>query len=229
MTDERRYQEDEVREIFDLAAHEAEVGRPTIRGERGLTLSELQEVGLQAGMRPERIAEAALTVTARREIIPRGRFVGVPTSVGRTVALPRAPTDHEWEVLVTELRETFGAKGQMTSHGGVREWSNGNLHAFVEPTATGYRLRLATKKGNAMSLITGGAAGFAVGLALVALFTLEGLGRAAFVIPVLMAAAGGGVLAANVLRLPRWARRRENQMEYIAGRAIALLSEPAAE
>ena len=154
MTDERKYQEEEVREIFDLAANEAKVGRPAISDEGGLTLLEIQEVGLEVGMEPARIAEAAFVVDARREILPRRTYFRVPTSVGRIVDLPRALTDHEWDVLVGELRETFGARGTVTSQRGAREWTNGNLHAFLEPTATGHRLRLGTLKGNAVALIT---------------------------------------------------------------------------
>ncbi len=224
MTDERKYQEEEVREILDLAANKAKVGRPAISDEGGLTLLEIQEVGLEVGMEPARIAEAAFVVDARREILPRRTYFGVPTSVGRIVDLPRALTDHEWDVLVGELRETFGARGTVTSLGGAREWTNGNLHAFLEPTATGHRLRLGTLKGNAVALITTGAAGLALGLALLTLFIGEQLPGAAMV-ALLIALAGGGTLGANMLRLPRWAREREGQMEYIAGRVVALVGE----
>jgi len=228
MTDERKYQEEEVKEILFLAANRAEVGRLAGSDKRGLTLSELQDVGLEVGIEPGRITEAAFAVDTRREVLPRGAFLGVPTSVGRVVDLPRALSDREWEVLVGELRETFGARGKVTSHGGIREWTNGNLHAFLEPTATGDRLRLGTRKGNAMALITMGTLGLVIGLSLVTLFVFEELGRAALVLPVLMAAVGGGTLVANAIRLPRWARKREEQMEYIAGRVGALLREPHA-
>jgi len=225
MAKERKYQEEEVKEIFGLAVSGDEFGRLPVSEEGGLTLAELQEVGREIGVEPSRIAEAALALGTRREVLPRRTFLGMPISVGRVVDLPRAVTDREWEVLVGELRETFGARGQVTSHGGIREWTNGNLHAFLEPTATGHRLRLRTYKGNAMALNTIGAAGLTLGLSLVTLFVLEDLGRAALVIPMLMAVIGGGALASNVLRLPRWAREREGQMECIAGRVAALLEE----
>lgn len=225
LTDERRYQAEEVREILDLAAN-SEVGLPAVSDEGGLTLSELQEVGLEVGMEPGRIAEAAFALDTRREVLPRRTFLGVPTSVGRIVELPRAMTDHEWDVLVGELRETFGARGQVTLHGGIREWTNGNLHAFLEPTTAGHRLRLRTHKGNAMAVITMGAAGLALGLALTSLFVFEELGRASLVLPVLMAALGGGTLVASMFRLPRWARTREEQMEYIASRVAGLVEKP---
>jgi len=40
---------------------------------------------------------------------------------------------------------------------------------------------------------------------------------------------GGGVLAANNIRLPRWANERERQMEYIANRAKALIGAPTSD
>ncbi len=224
MTNERKYRDEEVKEIFDLAVGTDDVGRPAVSDESGLTLAELQEVGLEVGMDPGRIAEAAFAVDARREVLPRRTYLGVPTSVGRIVDLPRALTDHEWDVLVGELRETFGARGTVTAQGGAREWTNGNLHAFLEPTATGHRLRLGTLKGNAVALITTGAAGLALGLALLTLFIGEQLPGAAMV-ALLIALAGGGTLGVNMLRLPRWAREREGQMEYIAGQVVALVGE----
>lgn len=225
MTKERKYDEEEAKEIFGLAVSGDEVGRLPVPTQTGLTLAELQAVGHEIGIDPGRIAQAALALGTRREVLPRRTFLGVPVSVGRIVDLPRALTDREWGILVSDLRETFNARGQVTSHGGIREWTNGNLHVFLEPTATGDRLRLGTHKGNAMAVFTIGAAGLALGLSLLTLFAFEELGRAAMVIPALMAAFGGVALASNVLRLPRWAREREEQMESIAGRVAGLVGD----
>ena len=227
MAEERKYRHDEVREIFELASSTHEVGRPAAFDESGLTLAELQEVGREVGMEPSRIAEAALTLDTRRDVLPRRTSLGMPISVGRVIDLPRAVTDREWDLLVVEFRETFGARGQVTSHGGIREWSNGNLHAFLEPTETGHRLRLRTLKGGARALNWMGVAGLAVGLIMLTMFLTGGSS------PVKMEQAmmylmgiGGEALAANLLRLPRWAHEREGQMEYLAGRAGAMLGEP---
>ena len=43
----------------------------------------------------------------------------------------------------------------------------------------------------------------------------------------LIAMFGAGTLASNMLRLPRWGREREGQMEYIASRVGSLLAEPS--
>ena len=227
MADERKYQDDEVKEIFDLTIGEDPIGRPPTSDEAGLSLSELQEVGLEVGMEPERIAEAALAVDSRRGILPSRRYLGMPISVGRVVELPGPVTDQEWQLLVAEFREVFGARGRIASHGGVREWTNGNLHALVEPTATGHRLRLGTLKGGAKALMTMGVAGLASGLTLLTVFLTTGVSAVNMEVAMMMlVGAGGAALASNVLSLPRWARARKGQMEYIAGRVGALVGAP---
>ncbi len=81
---------------------------------------------------------------------PTGRRVlGLPLGVGRTVELGRKLTDEEWDHLVVDLRETFDARGQVRQDGSLRQWTNGNLQALLEPTPTGDRLRLRTMNGNA--------------------------------------------------------------------------------
>ena len=153
------------------------------------------------------------------------------------VRLPRAATDREWQVLVTELRETFGARGEVTSHGGIREWTNGNLHAFLEPTESGHRLRLGTHKNGTTAVTAIGAVSLVVLVVLAVEFAINvgivgaGTMRAmlSVFIPSLLAVAGGGNLAWHHLRLRRWANEREQQMEHIAGRARALLAAPPLE
>jgi len=226
MTDERKYRDEEVKEIFDLAAARDDADRPAVADEHGLTLAELQEVGLEVGMDPERVAEAALVLDSRRDVRPRRTSLGLPISVGRVIELPRAVTDHEWDILVSVFRETFGARGEVRFHGGTREWSHGTLHAFLEPTENGHRLRLNTRKIGARFLNRVGATGLAIGLSLITVFLTTGQS------PVFMELAlissmliGGGTLAPNVFRLPRWAREREGQMEDIASHVRTLIRE----
>lgn len=226
MADARRYEDQEVRRIFDLATRGDGPGAPPLLSPEGLTLSELQDVGREVGLEPDRIAHAALVLDAGREVLPRGTSLGMPTSVGRTVQLPRPVTDREWELLISELRETFGAKGRVTSHGGLREWSNGNLHAFVEPTETGHRLRLTTFKSSAMAVNAMGAGMIAFALMILIVLLGKGDPGGRFVVPLFFSLFGGGLLASNVVGLPRWADERERQMEYIANRAKALLGAP---
>ncbi len=221
MMDERRYADDEVAEILEAAAQAFGPGGRGLAREQGLSLAELQAIGAEVGIAPERIAQAALALDLRGAAAPRRTHLGLPVSVGRTVDLPRAPTDREWETLVAELRQTFGAHGKDRSSGGLRAWTNGNLRAYVEPTDEGHRLRLGTTKGDGEALGRMGVAGVLGGLLMLAFLSLtavEGAGMGLFI-----ALMGVLVLAANAVRLPRWAAEREAQMEYIATRARALI------
>src|SRR5215207_4361860 len=223
MTDERRYEEDEVAEIFEAAASPRASGGRTLSSAGGFSLAELQAIGGEVGIAPERIADAAAALDLRRSATPRRTHLGMPVSVGRTVDLPRAPTDREWEVLVAELRETFGAHGKDGSKGGLRSWSNGNLHAYVEPTDTGHRLRLGTVKSNGIAVGRAGIAALLMALLMLVFLLLSGERLDDAVMVMLFAAFGAAALGANALRLPRWADEREEQMERIAARAQSLL------
>lgn len=232
MPDERTYGEEEMAEIFKAAAQlprrtpDAADSTALVSAPRGFTLAELQSIGGEVGLAPEQVAEAAAALDLRRNARRRSDL-GMPVSVGRTMELPRAPTEREWEMIVADLRETFRAKGRASSRGEVREWANGNLQAYVEPTPNGYRLRLGTTKGDAMGLNRMGGTMLAVALVWLLVLFANGLLTEASILPVLMAMFGAGALASNALRLPSWAQEREEQMEAIALRAQSLLSTPA--
>ena len=103
---------------------------------------------------------AAARAVERGDLVPTRQmtYVGLPIGVTRTIHLDRAVTDSEWERLVVALRETFQARGRIGQEGTLRHWSNGNLQALLEPTATGYQLRLSTIKRDARLLLGMGAA-----------------------------------------------------------------------
>ncbi len=224
MTNQRRYTEEEVREILEEASKVPESAGRALGPSDGLTLEELQTIGTEVGLSAQRIAEAASFLEARQSMPPRRTSLGMPISVGRVVELPRAPTDREWDLLVSELRETFMAHGRLGGAGGTRHWSNGNLHATVEPTESGYRLRMGTVKGEARQLnVLGGVALFMAALLTVVLVLGGTTAWRELLGPLVFAVGGVGALGANLLRLPAWAREREAQMEHIAARARALL------
>lgn len=228
MTEERKYNEKEVTEIFSAAARENKIGERALVSADGLTLAELQTIGSEVGLAPARVAEEAAALDTDREASVRTTRLGIPIGVGRSVDLARAPSDREWETLVAEIREIFGAQGKIVSHGSLREWRNGNLHVSVEPTATGNRLRLGTLKSSSAAMM--GMVGIAMGLFfLVVGFTTGDVTR---ILPFVGLFGGVGAVAMTsaVASLPRWAGKRDEQMAYIAARAQALLgSEPDEE
>ena len=223
---ERRYQDHEIRQILDLAIREGEAPAQTVPGIDGLTLGELQEVGREVGLAKNRITQAVAAFEAHAVARPRGTTLGLPTAVGSIVTLPRSPLDREWELLIAELRTTFGGKGVVTSYGGLREWSHGTVHAFVEPTETGHWLRLADTN---MTTVGGMALGGLL-LAFALLIFVILLGKddpgVKFAVPVFFSLIGGSLVAGTVVALPRWAREQEKRMEHISSRATSLLAEP---
>jgi len=227
MSNERKYQDHEIRRIFELAAaHEDRLAR-SLPAEEGLTLVELHEVGGEVGLSAHRITQA-VAAFERGETALRGTTLGLPTSVGRVVQLPRSPSDREWELLVAELRATFGEKGEVSAQGSLREWSHATLHALIEPTRAGYRLRLVDS-----SLAMGGIVlgGLIVAFALLVLLVLLGKDAPGFklAVPAFLSLLGGGLAAFSARSLPRWAREQERRMEHIAQQAQALLSAPASD
>lgn len=222
----RRYGDDEAREIFRLATTGDTRSRSLPVESGGLTLDELQRIGQEAGIEPARVADAAERIGARGRQAPVRRSLGLPIGVSRVVDLPRAPTDREWEQLISEFRTTFGAQGHATISGGLREWSQGNLHISVEPTERGEQLRLSTLKGdarelNVVALVMGG-----MSILMGAVVTAAGKPEKALVLVGMFAGIALAAFGANLVRLPRWARERERQMEAIAEHAVKRLSSP---
>ena len=149
--------------------------------------------------------------------------IGLPVGVGRTVALARSPSDEEWDRLVAELRRTFHARGIDSSSGSLRHWSNGNLHAAIEPDDDGWRLRLETIRGDATPMNLSGGAALAFAAILFTVLLLTGGVSQELIGPLTIALGGAGILGYNAVRLPAWAGEREAQFQHIAARARALL------
>jgi hypothetical protein len=217
---ERLYRDDEVRTIFKLATTQKAADVPSSSID-GLTLAEIQSIGREAGLEPDAVALAAIALDAPPVKPPR-TSLAMPIEVRHTVALPRAMSDQEWEHLIVELRSTFRARGKITTHGSLREWSNGNLHAAVEPTETGSRLTIGTIKGdasgvNALGVMSAVGAGITLGFALVAETVTP------FLTPLILATTSSGVFLTNWVRLTRWRQERAQQMDHIASRIRTIM------
>ncbi len=214
---ERRYSEEEIAAIFERAAQAQKTARRQLPPGAGMTLAELQEIGSEVGIPAELVAQAALSIAQAGRPTSRS-YVGLPIGVGRTIELDRRLSEEEWEHLVGDLRETFEARGRVRYDGPFRQWTNGNLQALLEPTATGHRLRLQTLNGNARGLMTGGLATLGVAATLIVASVLTGGLAGSLSGVVFLAAFGLGMLGLGAIRLPGWARLRRRQMEEVAER-----------
>jgi len=220
----RRYGDEEAREIFSLATTGGTHDQSLPAESGGLTLDELRRIGEEAGIEPARVAQAAARLDARGTPAPVRRVFGLPIGMSRLVDLPRAPTDREWEQLISQFRTTIGTPGHATTSGGLREWSQGDLHISVEPTEHGEQLRLSTLNNvgivlNGLGLLTGG-----MSLLMGAVAAAAGKPERALVVLGIFGGMALAALGANLVRSPWWARERERQMEAIAEHAVKLLS-----
>jgi len=148
-----------------------------------------------------------------------GRCLGLPVGVSRTVNLNRRLTDEEWERLVVQLRE--GSSTRAVARARRARCGNGR-------TATCRSCSSQPKPATACASVRPLAlarAAIGAGFGVLGIAShrrcfgcdLGTLGDAMSGIA-LMAAAGVGMIVSGALRLPRWARLRERQMEALAAR-----------
>lgn len=237
MTDERRYDDREVDQIFAVAVRSEDAPVRLDPDGPGLTLRQLQEIGEEAGIHPERIADAARSLAARASHLPQKRSLGMPVSVGRVVPLSRRPTDAEWDTLVADFRDTFEAAGEPLEEGRARMWSNGALRVILERTLEGDQLRFTTVNRRFRSLNRMGATLATWGLVYLGMLAPEVLtsagglaGALSTLLPALIVTAGGlGFIGLSGITLPKWVEERDEQFERLAERAQALVSGPPVE
>ncbi len=213
MTD-RRYNEEEVSAIFARAAEEQQALPAHSMRDQGMTLVELQQIGREAGISPDAVANAARNLEIQPRV-PVKRFLGLPIGVERSITLERTVGDAEWEQLVVQLRHVFNAKGRVSAYGNFREWTNGNLQALLEPTPSGHRLTLRTSKGSARSAIGVGSA--IAGVSAVVGISAAAGGHLGASMPgfLILAIVGSSMAVSNAVQLPGWASRRGRQMDAI--------------
>jgi hypothetical protein len=223
---ERRYTDEEVAEIFARASEtEQETRRQLTSPSEGLTLGQLQQIGKEAGLAPELVAEAARGLDQPTQ--PQTPiFLGLPIGAARTVRLERRMTDQEWEQLVVQLRETFQARGVVRAEGSLRQWSNGNLQVLLEPDGDSQRVRFKTIRGQArpFMMLGLGLAGVSVATFLAAIAGGSVPLTDALERTFSMGIMGVGMFAVGALPLRRWAKLRQEQMDDLAERLSATIA-----
>jgi hypothetical protein len=222
----RRYSDDEVREIFARAT-EAQVGaggRSSLPATRdGLTLQQLQEIGAEAGIGAAEIAAAARRIALRSQ--PDAPTVmGIVNGAAYTVRLARRLSDDEWEQFVVRLRETFRARGKSQAEGSLRSWQNGNLQVLLEPDGSGHRVRFLTERRDAGVRIRFGfwTLTFAVPMTAIAFSGGTGDGMAALQFYGPLVAAAMFISATGLVGIKRWSRERQAQFEALGDELLSL-------
>jgi len=222
---ERRFSDAEVAQIFERATSGHAL--QATRAAEGMTLAELQSIGEEVGISAEQITRAALSLSSG-DARPTQHFLGMTTGLGHTVQLARKLTDEEWERFIVAVRETFNARGTMTSQGSLKQWSDGNLQVWLEPTDAGHRVRFKAARGDAPWTISAGLAATAASVIGEVTAVLTGVAHDVGLVVSfgVLGAIGIGTAATTALRLQRWTREREAQMEELGARVTAMALKP---
>lgn len=229
MTDDRRYSEDEVARVFELAASSEAgpaAGAPPSAAthdmrDGGLSLSQVMAIGAEAGFSAESVALAARQVDAPVPVAsPMRRLFGMPAGVSHEVTFDSPVSDDEWTRIVVRLRETFDARGKLQVQGPFREWSNGNLHAMLEPTPGGHRLRLRTLKGSAREMLGAGAV-MAAFSGMLTVMSFAASKPEALALAGILALTSAAMVVSQAISLPKWARTRSEQMRQLLDASVA--------
>lgn len=238
---ERRFDDDEVREILIRATEPRDVpaavvpATPASAQGHSLTLAELQDVAREVGIAPARVAEAATALEVERGSSPTETYLGVPISASHVVRLPRMLEPAEWDRFVVHLRDTFDAEGSVRTEGSLQTWSNGNLKVLLEPLDEGARLRFQSMHGMSRSHLEGGVvsvvSGLVLGLTLGALsiFTGKAIPWGLFATAAAFPVMGVGMYAIGLSKAAEWLPVRRSDFLMLGREALRVAQDGDAE
>ena len=152
----------EVRLIFERAG---KLDGASDRGERRLSLAEIQEIGAQAGLDPSDVAAAAATI---RTATVEERFSGAPARFRFGARIEQRLGEDGLAALIHAARDATGYHGSVSYGGGGAEWRARSalgaiiVSAHVESRGTRIDVVVSREDARMLSTIASGVA--AVGL-----------------------------------------------------------------
>ncbi|MEJ2202803.1 MAG: hypothetical protein P8170_01700 [Gemmatimonadota bacterium] len=124
--DERRFTDEEIREILKLAVQKAPSREKPPSGSlvksEGLSLTELKAIGEEVGIEPARLEDAARTVAARG-IHRAASILGAPTVVDFERRVDGEVNPEDTPDVLSLIRRTMGTQGEVNEVHGSLEWS----------------------------------------------------------------------------------------------------------
>jgi hypothetical protein len=156
----RRFDEQEVAEILRAATAPRNSHALTASpSSGGLTLSDVKEIALEAGIDPDRIEEAANALVRPTSTSKLDVFVGAPTTVRFGTHISGDLDDDDRVEIVRLIRATLDRQGVVGGQGKTLEWMDqdgfGGCNVTVSPTADGARIEVSGR----FEMAAAGAAG----------------------------------------------------------------------
>ena len=118
---ERRYNEDEVALILRKAVDAGADDRATATG-KGMSLSELKEIGIEVGIDAARIEDAARTLERRDDRPITGSVLGLSTTVQLDRVVPVRLVPEDLPQLLDAIRSEYARQGIVEEVLGGIEW-----------------------------------------------------------------------------------------------------------
>ena len=148
--DERLFDEEDVAEILQRASEKQSSRK--IR-QSGLTLEELKQIAVEAGIDPRYVTDAVREMSDSRIMGEMSggvsapdtpNFWGGPLSVTRECVVDGTIDDFAWEEIVSEARREFGDTGLVRQWNSSREWASSvnSARSHVALTTRGGKTRL---------------------------------------------------------------------------------------
>lgn len=124
MADEPRYDDRDTALILRMAAELDHRPAESASGHRarGQSLSEIERIAEEAGIRPESVRRAATALAA--ELESRGSFLGAPTRFRHQRVVPGVLDDDDRGEVFRSLSWETGKAGEVTYEAGVTRWEH---------------------------------------------------------------------------------------------------------
>ena len=160
----RRFNDREIAQIMKRAAElqQLEPGDNS----RGMSLRELEQIALEAGIDPALVHRAAADLDAHDDPLPESALTGAPTRLQFERIIDGEVPDSEYGMLVEEIRRTFGMSGVITTLGRTLSWTSAvrpaerrNVSVSIIPRNGVTTIRIDEPLGGVTTAVFGGLVG----------------------------------------------------------------------